>query len=99
MLDDSGPRMKETEADRAVRERVEESTANELRQFVERIEHLNAEKQEITDQVKEVMAEAKGRGFDTKAIRKIVSLRRKTPDERAEEAAVLDLYLSALGMT
>ena len=73
-------------------------TADELRQFVERYEHLEAEKKDITDQQKEVMAEAKGRGYDTKALRKIIALRKKKPDEIAEEEAVLDIYRTALGM-
>ncbi|MBN8291713.1 DUF2312 domain-containing protein [Rhodobacter sp. NTK016B] len=73
-------------------------TADELRSFVERYEHLEAEKKDITDQQKEVMAEAKGRGYDTKALRKIIALRKKKPDEIAEEEAVLDLYKAALGM-
>ena len=74
-------------------------TADELRQFIERFEHLEAEKNDISDQQKEVMAEAKGRGYDTKALRKIIALRKKKPDEIAEEEAVLDLYKAALGMS
>ena len=73
-------------------------TADELRSFVERFEQLDAEKKDITDQQKEVMAEAKGRGYDTKALRTIVALRKKKPDEIAEEEAVLDLYKAAMGM-
>jgi uncharacterized protein (UPF0335 family) len=73
-------------------------TADELRQFIERYEHLEAEKRDITDQQKEVMAEAKGRGYDTKVIRKVIALRKKDKDERAEEEAVLEMYLAALGM-
>lgn len=73
-------------------------TADELRSFVERFEHLEAEKKDITDQQKEVMAEAKGRGYDTKALRKIIAMRKKKPDELAEEQAVVDLYCGALGM-
>lgn len=73
-------------------------TADELRSFVERFKQLEAEKKDITDQQKEVMAEAKGRGYDTKALRKIIALRKKKPDEIAEEEAVLDLYKAALGM-
>ncbi len=90
--------MKETAADRAVRDNVFAVTAGELRQFVERYEHLEAEKKEITDQQKEVMSEAKGRGYDTKALRAIIALRKRDPDEVAEAEAVLDLYKSALGM-
>ena len=73
-------------------------TADELRQFIERFEQLEAEKKDVADQQKELMAEAKGRGFDTKAMRKIVALRKKKPDELAEEEAVLDVYKQALGM-
>jgi len=73
-------------------------TADELRQFVERYEHLEAEKKDITDQQKEVMAEAKGRGYDVKVLRKIIALRKRKPDEIAEEEAILDLYKAALGM-
>ena len=73
-------------------------TADELRQFVERYEHLEAEKKDIADQQKEVMAEAKGRGYDTKALRKIVALRRREPADLAEEEAVLEVYKAALGM-
>lgn len=72
--------------------------ADELRSFVERFERLEAEKKDIADQQKEVMAEAKGRGYDTKAMRKLIALRKKDPAEISEEEAVLDLYRSALGM-
>ncbi len=74
-------------------------TADELLQFIERYEKLEAEKKDITDQQKEVMAEAKGRGYDTRALRKIVALRRRKPDEIAEEEAVLEVYKAALGMS
>jgi uncharacterized protein (UPF0335 family) len=70
----------------------------ELKQFIERIERLEEEKKAIADDVRDVYAEAKGRGFDTKAIRGIVRLRAKEPHEREEEEAVLELYKSALGM-
>jgi uncharacterized protein (UPF0335 family) len=73
-------------------------TADELRQFVERIEHLETEKNDITEQIKEVYAEAKGRGYDGAALRQIVALRRKDKDQVAEQEAVLELYKSALGM-
>jgi len=74
-------------------------TADELRQFIERVEQLNAEKADIADQIKEVMAEAKGRGYATAIMREIIRLRRMTPDDRAERDAVLRMYYSALGMT
>jgi uncharacterized protein (UPF0335 family) len=73
-------------------------TADELRQFIERIEQLDAEKADLAEQAKEVMAEAKGRGYDTNVIRKVIALRKRKPDEIAEEEAVLSMYLSALGM-
>ena len=73
-------------------------TADELRQFIERIEPLDAEKKDIADQQKEVMAEAKGRGYDIKVLRKLVSLRRRDEGEVAEEEAILELYKEALGM-
>ncbi|MDF3605895.1 DUF2312 domain-containing protein [Paracoccus sp. DMF-8] len=73
-------------------------TADELRQFIERIEHLEQEKKDIAEQIKEVYAESKGRGYDTKALRAIVSLRKKDKDQVAEEEAVLELYKQALNM-
>ena len=73
-------------------------TADELRQFIERWEALAEEKAGIAEQQKDVMSEAKARGYDTKVLRKIISLRKRKPDEVAEEEAVLDLYKSALGM-
>lgn len=73
-------------------------TAEELRQFIERYEQLESEKKDVTEQQKEVMAEAKGRGYDTKVLRKVVALRKRKPDDIAEEEAVLEMYKSALGM-
>lgn len=73
-------------------------TSEELRQFIERYEQLEAERKDIADQQKEVMAEAKGRGYNTKVIRKIIGLRKRDKDDIAEEEAVLDMYKSALGM-
>lgn len=73
-------------------------TANELRQFVERIERLEAEKKDIADQIKEVFAESKARGYDQKAMRALISLRKKDSDEVAEQEAVLQMYKEALGM-
>lgn len=74
-------------------------TAEELRQFVERFERLEIEKKDISDQQKEVMAEAKTRGYDTKIMRKIVSLRKRDLEDLAEEEAILSMYKTALGMT
>jgi uncharacterized protein (UPF0335 family) len=73
-------------------------TADDLRQFIERYEQLAKEKQEIADQQKEVMTEAKGRGYDTAILLKIIAMRKKNPDELAEEEAVLEVYRAALGM-
>jgi uncharacterized protein (UPF0335 family) len=73
-------------------------TADELRQFVERYERLEIEKKDIADQQKEIMAEAKGRGYDTKVLRKIVALRKRDMNDIAEEEAVLAMYKEALGM-
>jgi len=70
----------------------------ELRQFIERWEHLEGEKKDIADGQKEVMAEAKGRGYDTKVMRKIIAERKRDADDLAEEEAVLDMYRAALGM-
>jgi uncharacterized protein (UPF0335 family) len=73
-------------------------TANELRQFVERIERLDSEKKDLAEQQKEVMAEAKARGYDTKVLRKVIALRKRDKDDIAEEEAVLEMYKEALGM-
>lgn len=73
-------------------------TAEELRQFIERYEQLEAEKKDAADRQAELMAEAKGRGYDTKVLRKVVAMRKRKPDDIAEEEAVLEMYLSALGM-
>jgi uncharacterized protein (UPF0335 family) len=70
----------------------------ELRQFIERYERLEAEKKDISDAQKEVMAEAKGRGYDTKVLRKVIALRKRDADDLAEEEAVLEMYKAALGM-
>jgi len=73
-------------------------TADELRQFIERFERLEAEKKDLADQQKEVMAEAKARGYDTKVMRKVIALRKREPDDIAEETAVLEMYTEALEM-
>lgn len=73
-------------------------TADELRQFIERYERLEAEKADIADQMKEVMAEAKGRGYDTKVLRRVIALRKRDRDDIAEEEAVLEMYRQALGV-
>jgi len=70
----------------------------QLRSLIERIERLEEEKKAIAADIKEIYGEAKSNGFDTKIMRKVVSLRKKDSAERQEEEAILDLYLSALGM-
>lgn len=72
--------------------------ADQLRSIIERVERLNEEKQAVTKDIKEVYEEAKGNGFDTKTIRKLVSIRKKDKTERELEESILDLYMSALGM-
>ncbi len=73
-------------------------TADELLQFIERVEQLRAEMKDIKEQEKEVFSEMKARGYDTKTARKVITMRQKSADERAEEEALLDTYLAALGM-
>lgn len=70
----------------------------QLRAIVERIERLEEEKKTIAGDIKEVYAEAKGNGFDTKILRKVISLRKKDAEERQEEESMIDVYLAALGM-
>ena len=72
--------------------------AGELRQFIERVERLEEEKAALQDDIKDVMAELKGRGYDVKAVRAILRLRKQDPDERQEAEAILELYMNALGM-
>ena len=71
---------------------------DQLRAFIERIERLEEEKKTIADDIKDVYGEAKGTGFDTKILKKVVALRKKDAAERAEEDMILDTYLAALGM-
>ncbi|MEO0545954.1 MAG: DUF2312 domain-containing protein [Pseudomonadota bacterium] len=71
---------------------------DQLRTIVERIERLEEEKKAIADDIKDVYAEAKGNGFDVKTLRTVVRLRKVEAQERQEQEAMLDLYLSALGM-
>jgi uncharacterized protein (UPF0335 family) len=72
--------------------------AGHLRSFIERVEKLEEEKKALSDDIKDVYAEAKGNGFDVKILRKIVSMRRQDREKRREEQEILDLYLAALGM-
>jgi uncharacterized protein (UPF0335 family) len=77
---------------------TESVAADQLKAFIERIERLEEEKAGIAGDIKEIYAEAKGTGFDTKAIRKIISLRKQDYSERQEQEAILELYMQALGM-
>jgi uncharacterized protein (UPF0335 family) len=72
--------------------------ADQLKAIIERIERLEEEKKALADDIKDVYAEAKANGFDTKILRKIISLRKQDRDERMEEEAILELYKQALGM-
>ena len=69
-----------------------------LKAFVERIEKLEEEKKAISDDIRDVFAEAKGTGFDVKALRTVIRMRKQDKDERKEHEAILDTYLAALGM-
>jgi uncharacterized protein (UPF0335 family) len=71
---------------------------DQLKAFVERIERLEEEKKTSSDDIREVYAEAKGNGYDVKALRTIVRLRKQDVEERKEEEAVLETYMHALGM-
>lgn len=71
---------------------------DQLRAFVERIERLEEEKKAIADDIRDVYGEAKGNGFDTKALRAIIRMRKQDKSERAEQEAILETYMHALGM-
>ena len=73
------------------------SAQGQLKSVIERIERLEEDKKSVMEDLKSVYAEAKGNGFDTKIIRKIIRLRKQETAERQEEEALLDLYLSAIG--
>ena len=77
---------------------IHNGTADELRAFIERAEQLASEKRDIAEQEKELFSEAKGRGYDTKIMKRIIALRKITADALAEQEAIEDLYRSALGM-
>ena len=72
--------------------------ADQLKQFIDRLERLEEEKAGIAGDIKDVYAEAKGNGFDTKVLRKIIAIRKRDYAERQEEEAILELYMQALGM-
>lgn len=71
---------------------------DQLKSIIERVENREAAKAEIGDEIKDIYTEAKGNGFDVKALRRIVALRKQDPDKRAEQDAILDTYMHALGM-
>ncbi|MGH1480161.1 MAG: DUF2312 domain-containing protein [Geminicoccales bacterium] len=72
------------------------TTADRLRSFIQRVERLEEDKKNIADDIKEVYNEAKGEGFDVKVLRKVIALRKKDPEEIAEEEELLELYMSAI---
>ena len=71
---------------------------DQLKSIVERIERLEEEKKTISDDIKEVYAEAKGNGYDVKALRTIIRMRKQDANERSEQETILETYLQALGM-
>jgi uncharacterized protein (UPF0335 family) len=83
----------------AMAETTQGIARDQLKSIVERIERLEEEKKALADDIREVYAEAKGNGFDTKTLRAVVRLRKQDNAERQEQEALLDLYLHALGMT
>lgn len=92
------PPVKNTPEDHAVTDQAYSVAADELRQFIEQFEHLEAEKKEIAQRQKEVMAEAKARGYSTPAMKKIIAERKRDRDDLAEESAIVEMYRAALGM-
>lgn len=73
-------------------------SADQLKAFIERIERLEEEKAGIAGDIREIFSEAKGNGFDTGVMRKVIAMRKKDRAERQEEEAILELYLQAMGM-
>ena len=86
-------------ADETAQDATYKVTADELKSFIERIENLEQEKKEIAEQIKEVMADCKGRGYDVKVVKRLLALRKRNPDDISEEEAVLAMYAEALGMS
>jgi len=87
----------------ALKDKPKEGTSTrfakeQLKAIVERIEHLEEEKKAISDDIRDVYAEAKGNGYDVTALRMVIRLRKQDKDERAEQEAILETYLHALGM-
>lgn len=77
---------------------TDQVTGERIKSFIERIERLEANKKEIADDIKDVYAEAKGNGFEVKIIRNIIKLRKIESNKRREEAELLELYQTAIGM-
>ncbi len=77
---------------------LQSSAQKQLRQLIEQVERLEEEKKALAGDIRDKFAEAKGLGFDVKAMRKVISLRKKTQADRQEEEAILTVYLHALGM-
>ena len=77
---------------------LNQAAQGQLKSIIDRAERLEEEKAEVAEQIKEVFAEAKGNGFDTKILRKVIRIRKQDRAKRLEEEAMLDLYLSALGL-
>lgn len=77
---------------------LNQAAQGQLQSIIDRVERLEQEKAEVAEQIKEVFAEAKGNGFDVKILRKVVRIRNQDRAKRLEEEAILDLYLSALGL-
>lgn len=75
------------------------TVGKQLITIIERVERLTEERKDIADQIAEIFAEAKGNGFDVKPIKKIIAMRKQLPDERAEQEAILETYMAAIGMT
>lgn len=78
--------------------RANDSSGKQLRSFIERVERLEQEKTDIASDIKEIYAEAKGNGFDTKIVRMIIKRRKQDANERAEQEALLELYEHSIGM-
>ena len=74
------------------------ATAGQLKSIIERVERLEEEKKALAEDIKEVFGEAKANGFDTKVLRKIISIRKQDEGDRKEQDAILELYMTALGM-
>jgi uncharacterized protein (UPF0335 family) len=82
----------------AVEEQATRFAKDQLKSIIERIERLEEEKKTISDDIRDVYAESKGNGYDVKALRTIVRLRKQDPNERQEEETILETYMQALGM-